>query len=610
MRTIMRRSAASLALLAACAATPAARAQTTAGIALNQFEPAPSGDTFFGVPAPSAIGHLVPSASLLFDYAHHPLRVVGSGSAADTALVSAQGFLRADASLALWDRLLVSIDVPVAVLQSGTDAAGTGATLAAPTSAAMGDLRFGARGRIWGQDEGVFQVGVGGYLFAPTAPKGGYAGEGALRGNFHAALAGRVPIKLPLVWNGSVGVTLRGSDNPHALTFGVGVAVLVPSIRLQVGPELYGAQSLGSRVPLSGGASTVQVQSSTNLELLLGARVKLPLGFHLGAAAGPGLGGGVGTPALRVIGSIGWTRDAQATTGTGKPGDRDGDGFRDDVDACPDVPGGFNGDPAKDGCPPEDKDKDGIIDVDDACPTLPGDHSQDPTKNGCPRDSDDDGIPDKVDACPQVKGPPSTDPKQNGCPPDRDGDRVPDEVDACPDTKGVADSDPKWNGCPEDADGDGVKDSVDACPKEKGVKSSDPAKNGCPKEVRVTETELVILQQVEFKLMGRYKSETIDPISDELLTEVRDVINQHPEIVKIEVQGHTDDSGPEDTNQKLSEARAHEVRKWLVAAGIPASKLVAKGYGSSRPIGDNRIKQGRQKNRRVQFVIIEKKASK
>ncbi|MFT3772694.1 MAG: OmpA family protein [Minicystis sp.] len=245
--------------------------------------------------------------------------------------------------------------------------------------------------------------------------------------------------------------------------------------------------------------------------------------------------------------------------------------------------------------------------MDDACPTVPGDRHEDPTKNGCPRDTDGDGIPDKQDACPDKKGLASSDPKLNGCPKDRDGDGVPDDVDACPDTRGVASTLPKFNGCPDDSDGDGIKEPVDACPREKGVADPDPAKNGCPKDVRVTDTEVVILQQVEFKSYGRFKNETIDPVSDELLTEVRDVINQHPEIVKIEVQGHTDDSGSEDYNQKLSEQRAREVRKWLISAGIPAEKLVAKGYGSLKPIADNRIKSGRQKNRRVQFVIIERK---
>jgi outer membrane protein OmpA-like peptidoglycan-associated protein len=91
------------------------------------------------------------------------------------------------------------------------------------------------------------------------------------------------------------------------------------------------------------------------------------------------------------------------------------------------------------------------------------------------------------------------------------------------------------------------------------------------------------------------------------MKEIRDAIIQHPEIVKIEVQGHTDDMGTEEYNQRLSQERAEAVRQWLIDAGVPADKLVAKGYGMSRPLADNRMRPGRTKNRRVQFVILEKR---
>ena len=90
------------------------------------------------------------------------------------------------------------------------------------------------------------------------------------------------------------------------------------------------------------------------------------------------------------------------------------------------------------------------------------------------------------------------------------------------------------------------------------------------------------------------------------MTEIRDVIVQRPEISKIEVQGHTDDEGQDDFNAKLSQDRADAVREWLIQAGIPADKLIAKGYGYTRPLSDNRIRQGRDMNRRVQFLILER----
>jgi outer membrane protein OmpA-like peptidoglycan-associated protein len=90
---------------------------------------------------------------------------------------------------------------------------------------------------------------------------------------------------------------------------------------------------------------------------------------------------------------------------------------------------------------------------------------------------------------------------------------------------------------------------------------------------------------------------------------VRDAIQQNPDIELVEVQGHTDDSGSEEYNLRLSQERAEAVLSWLVAAGVPREKLVARGYGFERPLGDNRVKTGRQKNRRVQFMIIKRKGA-
>ncbi|HEX3853661.1 MAG TPA: OmpA family protein, partial [Polyangiaceae bacterium] len=189
-------------------------------------------------------------------------------------------------------------------------------------------------------------------------------------------------------------------------------------------------------------------------------------------------------------------------------------------------------------------------------------------------------------------------------PPDRDHDGILDADDACPDEKGIADPDPKKNGCPppKDTDGDGIFDPVDACPNEKGVPDPDPQKNGCPKSVRVSETEIVILEQVQFDT-GKA---VIKKASDALLDEVAEVLKEHPEITKLEVQGHTDDRGRRANNEVLSQARAKAVMTALVNRGLDAERLTAKGYGQNRPLVPNTTEEGRQKNRRVQFVIVSK----
>ena len=214
---------------------------------------------------------------------------------------------------------------------------------------------------------------------------------------------------------------------------------------------------------------------------------------------------------------------------------------------------------------------------------------------------------DPVDVCPEEKGVASQDPKKNGCPGDRDADGILDAADACPDVVGPKSADATVNGCPEDPDGDGIKAPKDACPNEKGKADPDPKQNGCPRLVRVDQNEIATREQIQFKINGRNRSETISPVSADLMKEIGDVITQHPEITRIEVQGHTDDSGRDDYNLSLSQERAEMVRKWLIDAGIPGDKLTAKGYGYTLPVADNRIRQGRQANRRVVFVIVERK---
>jgi outer membrane protein OmpA-like peptidoglycan-associated protein len=84
------------------------------------------------------------------------------------------------------------------------------------------------------------------------------------------------------------------------------------------------------------------------------------------------------------------------------------------------------------------------------------------------------------------------------------------------------------------------------------------------------------------------------------------VLKQHPGIAKIEVQGHTDDTGGAEFNLKLSDDRAKAVVKALIRRGIAPGRLTSRGYGLSVPLGDNATEEGRAMNRRVQFKIIAK----
>lgn len=76
--------------------------------------------------------------------------------------------------------------------------------------------------------------------------------------------------------------------------------------------------------------------------------------------------------------------------------------------------------------------------------------------------------------------------------------------------------------------------------------------------------------------------------------------------IEIEVGGHTDDSGSDITNQKLSEKRANAVATYLISKGVDAKRVTAVGYGESRPVAFNTDAEGRAMNRRVEFKIMKK----
>jgi outer membrane protein OmpA-like peptidoglycan-associated protein len=82
------------------------------------------------------------------------------------------------------------------------------------------------------------------------------------------------------------------------------------------------------------------------------------------------------------------------------------------------------------------------------------------------------------------------------------------------------------------------------------------------------------------------------------------LITEHPEIQLLEVQGHTDNTGSPAINNPLSQARADAVRNYLISRGVDPSRLVAKGYGDSKPVAPNTTEQGRYQNRRIDLVRV------
>jgi outer membrane protein OmpA-like peptidoglycan-associated protein len=237
------------------------------------------------------------------------------------------------------------------------------------------------------------------------------------------------------------------------------------------------------------------------------------------------------------------------------PSDRDGDGFFDSDDKCPDDPG-----IAPDGCPDLDADKDGILLPHDKCPTEKG-----VAPDGCPVG-------------------------------DRDGDGILDPDDRCPDEPGIPP-----DGCPDpDPDKDGILNPHDKCPNEPETFNGYQDEDGCPDELPEEVKKFTgVIQGIQFDV----NKATIRPTSFATLDAAAQVLNDYSEL-KLEISGHTDTDGKQARNLKLSQDRADSVKAYLVKKGVAEDRIQTRGAGPDEPIADNKTREGKQQNRRIEFKLL------
>ncbi|NOZ02830.1 MAG: OmpA family protein [Deltaproteobacteria bacterium] len=506
-------------------------------------------------------------------YNHRPMKLIG-GDPYD--MVRHQLVMDLFAHVALLDWLDVGVDLPF-FLWSGGDGVPNGVRQNYPyldevSGVSLGDLRLAIKARILGGNGRGFGLGVGEDLTFPTSV--------AISGAAHKFDGeGNVTSTTNIIADYSrdgwivalnVGVRVREAENivghqiGHQLLFGAGLqAPIICGVLEAIG-------TIENRTSLTHPYAN---EFDNGLDLMGGLRGYIG-GVALTAAAGGNILQGYGSPAVRATVSVAWTPQLCK----GCVHDRDRDGVPDADDACPDEAG----EALAGGCP--DRDRDGIPDDSDECPDTKGRIEA----RGCP-DRDNDGIVDSRDKCPDKEGLI----RFNGCP-DTDEDGLPDFRDKCPQQEGPLERD----GCPvKDRDGDGVMDEDDRCPDVAG----DALHQGCPPpRVEVTAKRIVINEKVHFKT-GKAQ---IMSDSFPLLKEIAEVIKANKQIRRIRVEGHTDSQGSASLNKRLSLKRARAVRKFLIGHGVAASRLTARGYGSSKPVADNSTKEGRSKNRRVEFTIV------
>jgi len=579
------------------------------GFAVNRYEPTPGGDVFFSSDFPLYSGNrtVVPRFGIVGDYAYRPLVARRTGQDPQ-AIIEHMGHLHAQVTVGILNRFDLHLSVPFMLFSTGAGSVGGFSALNAP---AVGDIRFGARVRLWGEaDKTPFSIHLGAQLFMgfiPYSQPSFGVTDGTARGRGYVLLAGHASI---IRWSFMLGVHGRplvslGDSEGNAvgteLFTNAALGFTLLNNRLTFGPEFWA--NTGLTKPF--------MNTGTSGEVALGVHYLIADVVQVGVGGGLGLFRQAGTPAARGLLQIAYSpADRPVVAAPPRELDTDRDGVLDRDDLCVTVPQGNNPDSHRRGCPRTDQDNDGVFDDEDVCIAEPKGEHPDPARLGCPiGDADHDTVLDNEDACVTTPMGDHPDPDRRGCPDgDQDNDTVLDHQDQCPTVAQGAHPDPARAGCPlPDEDHDTVPDAVDACRTQAGAPNPNPRLNGCPNGVSIANGMLNILTPVFFDT----NSDRIQARSFRVLQSVATALQAAPELRKIRIEGHTDDVGDDATNMELSNRRALSVRRWLIDHRIEEGRLEAQGFGETvplTPVGNltGRARdRARSQNRRVQFRIID-----
>jgi outer membrane protein OmpA-like peptidoglycan-associated protein len=564
-------------LAASAAASGVSAQQGSAQIDLNQFRPAELATDGFASSTADGQGHKRFGIMIYMDYNDDALVFEDQSNGNTSSVVHRQLTGHINWNLGLWDHLVLYMDIPYHFIIDSGQGAGDGLPGGAsgpygyllPNGGHFGDVYFGARGNILGNRHDVFQLALQATMTINTSSLSDdqqkYAGQVnkkpyiggwfELLMTFNAGDFVRIPIQVGYKLSTQGQQVAPDLFVGNEFTFGGGLLFMIAQDKFMISAEAFGRTAANSTVQF-------WTREETPVEVLGGFKYLHPKGFVVGVSGSAGVAPGYGAPDWRGVGMIGYTMPGEEPIL-----DADGDGILDDVDQCPNEPEDFDGFQDEDGCPDLDNDGDGILDADD----------------GCPNDAEDiDGFQD-----------------EDGCPdPDNDGDGILDVDDQCPNEPGTLEN----NGCPEpDRDGDGVPDRVDNCPDEPGTVEN----HGCQlaQLVVIGGDQLEILEMVYF----RTGSAKLQPRSFALLDNVAQVMNAHPEIALIRVEGHSDSTGNLKYNMRLSKNRANTVVRYLVGRGkVDKTRLISEGFGPTRPlVPDAKTKEDLARNRRVEFHIVE-----
>jgi uncharacterized repeat protein (TIGR01451 family) len=540
------------------------------GIDVQQYKPGPGLRDVLGVQSPQVGRHLDWNVGLSFNYAKDPLHFINPRTDSFLyELVKNQFTFDLMGSLALFDRFELGVAVPLTSQSSGSELSVAPLLSGGVHATGVGDLRLVPKAHLLSTDGGL-HLGVVVPVLLPTSGGKGFLGRGGVAA--FPRVLGEWTSKEGVRVLANVGLNLQPQEQLYNLNVGNEFAY---GLGTEV-PFKLGQHRLSAEATLVGALGLKQTQTEESpLELLGAVKYRFSDALAAHAGGGPGLTRGYGTPGFRLFAGLIWTEAKSAPPARVEPppaapvcplGPEDKDGFQDE-----------------DGCADPDNDGDGLPDVADRCPNQPE------TKNGF---EDSDGCADELPPPPPV---------------DTDGDGLTDDQDRCPavaeDKDGFEDED----GCADtDNDKDGVVDTADKCLSEPEVINGVEDSDGCPDKgkvkVLVEGQKIIILDKVYFAT----NKDVILSRSFSLLAQVAAVLRANPEITRVRVEGHTDSQSSDAFNLDLSQRRANNVRKRLVEEeGIAPERLEAVGYGESRPVDTNKTAQGRENNRRVEFIILE-----
>lgn len=294
---------------------------------------------------------------------------------------------------------------------------------------------------------------------------------------------------------------------------------------------------------------------------------------------GTGLTSGIGSPDFRVAVGLGIEPRVDAATA-----DRDRDGIVDGSDTCPTKPEDVDSFQDDDGCPELDNDQDTVVDVSDTCPNDPEDRDSVKDADGCPEPE----VAVKVRLVDATTSQPLGVGRVvvKGASAESSGGPV-EVFELLPGAYEVAGSAVNYKPATMAVE---VKEGATV-----DVKLTPEAET----KITVSRERIDLREEVNFDL----NTADIQARSFPLLEQVAKVMTTYPEILLLRVEGHTDNRGDEAYNLDLSQRRADAVKTWLVAKGVSADRLVAKGLGESKPLDPADNDAAWAKNRRVDVFI-------